>query len=223
MIRTKALPILMASAAAAALASCTSTGGRPPATTDASARADSSTTASSNQPLPGNLPAFTTADKAEQAMRALIALAAGHAKNVPASDRHPEVVTTSDFACGVKVAASTCPPTRPDEKIVLFINPEVAWTNYQQEVGHGGGDVPWQNTVLGAYMNYVIFHQIQHTEPSLLTDQSSAAAAKFAKIQHCTEGRVAGPMEEIMSSELLAGYKPLHKYPDYAAGAEGTC
>jgi predicted small lipoprotein YifL len=222
--------VLLALAAVASLAGCGGPNnpddartGTSPAAADAPTRADASPTAIGAPALPGSLPTFTTEDKAEQAMRDLITLAANHAENLSSNDRHPEVVTTTDFACGVKVAADTCSPTSPDQKVVIYINPDVAWNHYEQETGHGGGDTPWQNAVLAAYMNHVIFRQIQATEPSLLTDQSDTAIAEFMKIQHCKEGSIAGPLEKIMSSELLAMYTPLHKYPDYVDGINGKC
>lgn len=117
--------------AVAALAGCGpgdgggSRGGTP-ARAGASPGPTATAAPSGTPDLPGSLPKFTGADTAEQAMRALVALAAAHAAGLPDSDRHPEVVTTSDSACGVGVAAAACPPTSPHEKVVVYISPEVA-------------------------------------------------------------------------------------------------
>lgn len=77
--------------------------------------------------------------------------------------------------------------------------------------------------MLAAYINDVMFRQVQRGDPSLLTDQSDAAIPKVQKILRCKEGNIAGPLERIMSSELLAMYTPLRKYPDYVAGTQGRC
>lgn len=188
-----------------------------PKTTVASPASETAT-----PPLPGELPKFTDGSDVEPAMQQLIQLAVQHAVGISDQDRQPAVTVTSDSSCGVRVASDVCPPTSNKEEVVIYINPTIAWSNYQQS-NTAGGDAPWQNAVIASVINYVMFRETQRNNPGLLTDQSDSAASKVRKIQLCKTGNIAGPLRRAMSPQLAAMYAPYDKYPDYRAGAEGKC
>ncbi|HKX24480.1 MAG TPA: hypothetical protein VJM46_04530, partial [Candidatus Saccharimonadales bacterium] len=151
--------------------------------------------------LPSRLPVVTDQASVEPTLRELINLAVTHAVGAPKEDQSPEIVATSDFACGVKVKAMTCAPTTASEKVIVYINPGVAWQQFQQEVGHGGGDIPVQNSALGAAVQYLTYRNIQRTHPELLDASLASDDATFAKIAQmtmCANGQVYGGLHGIM-------------------------
>ncbi|GGM47443.1 hypothetical protein ACFFX1_19245 [Dactylosporangium sucinum] len=193
---------ILAVAGAAACGADTPAG--PPAA-PAGAAATGATAARSTAPAPPDrLPTITDADSVEQVMRDLVALAARHAVGAPDDDRHPDVAVTSGSACGVKVKATVCPPSGADAKVTVILNPGITWQQYRQPVGHGGGDEVMQNSVLGAYAQYLAYRDIQRSDPSLLdlTLNDAAKTARVAQIMMCKNGEVFGGLRTAMPPEL---------------------
>ncbi|WP_238014432.1 hypothetical protein KZZ52_34225 [Dactylosporangium sp. AC04546] len=168
------------------------------------ADAPAAATTSSAPAPPDRLPSITDADSVERVMRELIGLAARHAVGAPEDDRHPDVSVTSASACGVKVKAAVCPPTGADAKVTVVLNPGLTWQQYRQPVGHGGGDEVVQNSVLGAYAQYLAYRDIQRTDPALLdlSMNDDAGTARVAQIMMCKNGEVFGGLRTAMPPEL---------------------
>ena len=189
--------------------------------------APTSTATATATTLPGSLPTFSPdGNNAEQAMQQLIQLAVQHAVGITDKDRHPTVAVTLNSVCGAMVAAATCNVHSANEPVTITINPTVARQNYQHAVGHGGGDAPWQNTVLGSVINYLMFRETQRTNAALLNSASESDFPAIIKLQNCKTGNVVGPLLKAMSPELagmFAHYQDGDSKPDYNAGARGKC
>jgi hypothetical protein len=175
--------------------------------------------------LPDRLPKFTSADTTEQAMRTIIGMAIAYALDTPDADRHPQVAATSEFICGVRQAAAACPPTTADAKVVIYIDPQTAWQQFQEPIGHGGGDTVMQDRVVASAMNYLFFRDMQRGHPDLLTTTSTAKAAQIRGVQLCVEGRVVGGLHNhhVMSGELEAMYSASYRHPEFTKGMQGGC
>jgi hypothetical protein len=180
--------------------------------------------------LPSKLPTITDEASVEPALRSLITLAVTHAVGVPAEDRNPEIVTTADSACGVKIKAIACSPTEdPKGAVKAYINPTVTWQQFRQQVGHGGGDIPVQNAALGAAVQYLTFRDIQRNHPELLEatlNSSDAAFAQMAQITMCHNGQVYAGLHGIMQPEIAQTWQANNtgKLKDwFAKGYNGEC
>ncbi|WP_432969144.1 hypothetical protein [Dactylosporangium sp. CA-233914] len=193
-----------------------------------SAAAEPTPTSAAAPAPPGPLPTVSGADSVEQVMRDLITTAVEHAVGAPGDDRHPEIVVTSGSACGVKVKAIACPPTAAGDKVVININPTLAWQQYQQQVGHGGGDVPLQNAALGAAVQYLTYRDAQRNDPSLLGAglNDDAKIAKAAQLTMCKNGEVYAGLRTVMAGELGTTWRAnlTGKLGDYfSKGMRGEC
>ncbi len=177
--------------------------------------------------VPGSLPTFKTdGSNTVQAMQQLLQLAAQNAVGVPNEDHNPNFVVTTGSSCGVKVASNVCPPNSATGPVIIFLNPDVAWKNFLQPAGYGGGDAPWQNDVIASVINYMMFRHWQRTNPQMLTNTSESDAEAIFHIQDCKTGNVIGALKKSMSPELSAmytRYSNSSEHPDFGKGVAGKC
>jgi hypothetical protein len=230
MIRIRGRHIAAALLIAVLGTGCASTTGGQSTDTGSNGSVQSGAPASSKPTLPSTLPTIKGADSVEKVQRDLIALAAQTAVGAPNEDRHPEVVATSDFACGVKIKAISCPDTNDPVhgKIVIYINPDVTWQQFQQPIGHGGGDEVVQNTTLAAYVQYLAFREIQRKHPADLTAgmNDDAALTRSAQIMMCKNGEVYRGLMTMMSPELSSMWQANASRPQgqfFGKGVTGEC
>lgn len=204
-------------------------GDKDPKTTSTAATgagtSQSSAPAANGPSLPGVLPKFTSADDTEQTMRTIIQMAVTYAKNTPDADRNPEVVQTSEFICGVRLATGVCSPTTADEKVVIYIDTETAWEQFNEPIGHGGGDTVMQDRAISSAMNYLFFREMQRSHPDLLTTTDTSKGSTIRSVQLCVEGRVIGGLagQHVMSAELTELYAALYTHDEVKKGARGEC
>lgn len=179
-------------------------------------------------PLPDKLPVVTDEASVEPVMRDLIALAATHAKGMPDEARNPMIIVTDGFACGVKVKAMSCPPFDEGSSLAITINPAVAWDQYRQPVGHGGGNISVQDSVLASYVQYILYFYVQKHEPRLLSTQlgDDTNTERLAQLATCMRGAVYAGLESAMDPALAATWLPTENDPfadAFGKGTQGKC
>ncbi|MFF8476051.1 hypothetical protein [Streptomyces sp. NPDC015414] len=185
--------------------------------------------ASAAHGAPGRLPSFPSADNgdpgsAESAMRELLGLAAKTAKGIPDDDRRPVITVVDHNPCSLYPVAGACLPTRVDQPVPIEMDPVRTWDTYTEQEARGqDGNASWQDEVLAAYINYLMYRQSQRTDPTLLTRSDDADMAKVKRLQHCKQGNVVGPLKPIMSPALWHYFSPLESDPDFTAGTQGKC
>ena len=198
---------------------------------DSSPAQNGSTSTSAAAPdLPSRLPVITDEASTESTLRELVKLAATHAVGAPREDRNPEIVVTSESACGVKVKVITCPsPENPQGPVKIYINPTVAWQQFQQPEGHAGGDVPVQNAALGSVAQYLAYRDMQRNNPDLLKvslNSDPAVVGQIASTIMCKNGQIYGGLHGIMNGELARMWQANNtgKLKEwFAKGYNGEC